>query len=172
MLGWVCGAGGDECDIGIGRKDRGRGVISFGVYGAAAARASGAGEAPVDCWVSFAAAGERGVKGLRSAEFDADDCGRDRDGDIAGDRNAGGGGLGRVGLAGRGHLDFCALGEVRGGVVESIGRNHASLSGAAGDTVDAPGDGSVGRVGDGGGERKCFTEEHAAGSGRDGDGDL
>ena len=95
-----------------------------------------------------------------------------RDGDVAGDRDASGGGLGWVGLAGRGHLDFCALGKLRGGGVESIGGNDASLSGAAGETIDAPGDGSIRGVGDGSGKGECFTEEHASGSGRDCDGKL
>ena len=63
-------------------------------------------------------------------------------------------------MAGGGDLDFSAGGKIGGGDEESIGRDGADLRRAAGDAVDAPGDGSVWSIGDRGGKRERVAEEN------------
>ena len=172
LLGRIGDAGGGEGDAGSGRKNSGRGVISVGVDHAAIVWAGGAGEAPANHGIGLAAAGDGGAEGLKRAEFNGRGNRRERDGDVAGDRDAGGGGFGGIGVACGGHLHLPARGKVCGCGEESIGGNGADLRGAAGDAVDAPEDGSVGGVGDGGGEGERIAEQHCAGIGGDGDGDL
>jgi hypothetical protein len=69
-------------------------------------------------------------------------------------------------------LYFCAGGEIGGCGEKSVGRDGTDLGRTTGDAVDAPGDGSVGRISDGGGESECVAEKDRAGIGGDGDGDL
>jgi len=172
LLGGIGNAGGGESDVGRGGENSGGGVIAAGVDGAAIVWAGGAGEAPADGGIGFAAAGDGGAERLQRAEFDGRGNGKERDGDVAGDGEAGGGGFGGIGVAGGGHLHFPARRKICGGGEESVGGDSADLRRAAGGAVDAPENGSVGGVGDGGGERECVAEQHGAGIGNDGDGDL
>ena len=172
LLRGVGDTGGGESDAGRVGENGGRSVISVGVDGAAVVRAGGAREAPADSEIGFAAAGDVGVERLQGAEFDGRGNGRKRDGDVAGDGEASGGGFGGVGVTGGGDLYFSARRKICGGGEESVGRDGADLGRAAGDSVDAPEYGGVGGVGDGGGEGECVAEQHGAGIGNDGDGDL
>src|SRR5437667_415559 len=84
------GAGGEESDGGSGGGNSGRGVIVIGVDGVAVVRARGAGKAPMNGGIGFAGAGDGGAERLQPAEFDGRGNRRERDGDVAGDSDAGG----------------------------------------------------------------------------------
>jgi len=138
LPGGVGNAGSGEGDAGHERENGGRGVISVGVDGAAIVGTRAAGKAPTDGRIGLTAARDSGVERLERAEFNGSGNGKKRDGDVAGDSDAGSGGLGGIGVAGSGHLELPAGRKVCGGGEDSLWGDCPDLRGATRNAVDAP----------------------------------